>query len=102
KKVSFFSSFGISVDYLIRANNSLVIRSDNLDTYKSTNPSPYNYNLFNITPFIGFGADFQLNKKINVLVEPMFSYSVLKIIDDQPITGYLWNSGLRLSFQVKI
>jgi hypothetical protein len=99
KKIGIYSSFGISTDFLVDATHISKVKGS--DKYKNVHKSQYDYNLFNVTPFIGLGVDFTISKNMNLQIEPTFRYSILKTIDEKPITSYLWNSGIRISLNFK-
>ncbi|TAH27720.1 MAG: PorT family protein [Cytophagales bacterium] len=96
KKVRFFTSVGLVTNILIKeTETSLVYYSDHTD--KKINPTYFDYNKVNISPTISAGIDYKINNRMNLRVEPTFRYGVLKIIDE-PVTEYLYSSGLNISY----
>lgn len=96
KKVRFFTSVGMTTNIFIKeTQTSVLVYSDN--TERKTNPTNFNYNKVNISPTISLGIDYKINGRMNLRIEPTFRYGVLKIID-APVTGYLYNGGLNISY----
>ncbi len=96
KKVRFFSSVGLTANILIKeTQTSILVFSNHTD--KQTQPTSYDYNKTNISPTISLGIDYKINNRMNLRVEPTFRYGVLKIIN-APLTGYLYNGGLNISY----
>lgn len=96
KKVRLFTSIGVTTNIFIReTQTSVLVYSDRTD--KKTNPTNFDYNKLNISPTISVGMDYKINSRMNLRVEPTFRYGVLKIIDT-PVTGYLYNGGLNISY----
>lgn len=96
KKIRFLTSAGVTTNVFIEeTQKSIRIYSDR--TEKNTEPTNIEYNRFNITPTLSFGIDYKINNKMNLRIEPIFRYGILKIID-APITGYLYNTGLNVGF----
>jgi len=96
KKVRFFTSVGVTTNIFIKeTQTSVLVYSDRTD--KKTNPTSFDYKRVNISPTISVGIDYKINNRMNLRVEPTFRYGVLKIID-APVTGYLYNGGLNISY----
>jgi hypothetical protein len=96
KKVRFFSSLGLTTNIFIKENQkSFMYYSDHTD--KITSPANYDYNDSNISPTASVGIDYKINNNMNLRIEPTFRYGVLKIINS-PVTGYLYNGGLNISY----
>lgn len=100
KKLRFISSIGLTTNVFIKeTSTSVLVYSDK--TERNSSATNFNYNRFNLSPSIGLGIDYQLNDKMNLRIEPSFRYGILKIID-APVTGYLFNAGLNLSYYFKL
>ena len=96
KRISFVASIGVTTNILINATQTNVFEYENGDTKRNTVDQPNDYNPINLTPTFSVGIDYKISKKINLRVEPMFRYGLLKIIDT-PVTAYLWNGGLNIT-----
>lgn len=103
KRVRFVSSLGVTTNILLKATQKSVFKYQNGNKERKTTNQPYTYQPINISPMISFGADYQVNNKLNLRVEPSFKYGLFKIIKNKPITAYLWNAGLNIScyYQLK-
>ena len=96
KKVRFFTSVGLTTNILIKeTQTSVLVYSDHTD--RNTKPTSFDYNRINISPTISLGIDYKINSRMNLRIEPTFRYGVLKIID-APLTGYLYNGGINISY----
>ena len=96
KKVRFFTSVGLTTNIFIKETQTSILKyTDRTD--RITKPTSYDYNRINISPTISLGIDYKINSRMNLRIEPIFRYGVLKIID-APVTGYLYNGGLNISY----
>lgn len=96
KKVRFFTSVGITTNVFIKETQTRISEYSE-GTSKGKMPTGIDYNRFNLSPTISVGIDYKINERMNLRVEPTFRYGVLRIID-APVTGYLYNAGLNISF----
>jgi hypothetical protein len=60
------------------------------------------YSRFNLIPSIGLGATYNINSKSKISIEPTFRYSLFSLTDNTPIEGYLYNTGVNLTYQLKL
>lgn len=60
------------------------------------------YSRFNLMPSIGLGATYNINSKSKFTIEPTFRYSLFSLTDNTPIEGYLYNTGVNLTYQLKL
>jgi len=97
KKIRFITSVGLTTNVFIKETATRVIEYQDGTHNRKTHVSNYNYNTINLSPTASFGIDWKLNSKNNLRIEPTFRYGVLKIIN-APVTGYLWNAGLNVSY----
>jgi hypothetical protein len=95
-KVRFFSSAGITTNLFLKQIQTNVYRYSDR-TIRTSNPTIYDYKKVNLSPTISIGIDYKINEKMNLRIEPTFRYGVIAISDD-PITYYLYNGGLNMSF----
>ena len=97
KKVRLITSSGIATNIFIKGTSSSFIEySDGTSDKYSQQSSDVNSTI-NLSPFVSFGIDYQLNERNTLRIEPTFRYGVLKI-NNYPISGYLWNVGLNISY----
>lgn len=96
KKVRFFSSVGITTNIFIKGTTTSVIYYSDR-TERDKDPTSYDFEKVNLSPTVSAGIDYKINDRMNLRVEPTFRYGVLKIID-APVTGYLYNGGLNVSY----
>ncbi len=101
KKLRFISSLGIIPNFFLGETTKSVFVYANAGKESSTSPENFGYKRLNISPFIGLGIDYKINDKMNVRIQPSFSYGILKIID-APVTGYLYNGGINMSYLFKL
>jgi hypothetical protein len=92
----FFTSIGLTTNiFIIETRNEIVKYFDHTD--RVTTKTNDDYKKLNISPTISFGVDWKMNSRMNLRVEPTFRYGVIKI-NDAPVTSYLYNGGLNLSY----
>lgn len=60
------------------------------------------YRNFNIMPSFGLGATYNLNTKSKISIEPTFRYSLFSLTNNTPIDGYLYSTGVNLTYQLKL
>ena len=85
----------------MKAKQKSIVIYSNGKTSKTSQTSTYNYNKINVSPTISLGVDYIINSMSNLRIEPTFRYGLLKTID-KPITEYLWNTGINISYYFKI
>jgi len=81
-KTRFITSVGLTTNILVKATSSFI--SDN-------------YTRINFSPTVSCGIDYKINDKMFFRIEPTFRYGILKMTDT-PVTQYIWNAGLNLSW----
>jgi hypothetical protein len=100
KKVRGIISAGVNFDFLLRKGiyytytyaDGRVVSGREVDNYNS-------FNTFNLSPFLGIGADFYCTKSFIIRIMPQAQMQALKNIN-APVTEYLWNAGLNVSFMI--
>lgn len=96
KRVRFFTSVGVTTNFFIKATTtSVMVYADRED--RKTSSSNYEYAKVNFSPTFSAGIDFKINNSMNLRFEPTIRYGMMKIIDT-PITAYLYNAGLNVSY----
>lgn len=96
RKMKFFSSVGVTTNVFIQETSTTVYHYSDR-TERHTSPTNYDYKRVNLSPTVSAGIDYMINSRMNLRVEPTFRFGVLKIIDS-PVTGYLYNGGLNVSY----
>jgi len=97
KKFRFCASAGLTTNIFINETSTSVQEFSDGDQKKQTSKTSFSYKRIDLSPTVSIGVDYKINNKMNLKVEPTFRYGVLKIIDS-PVTGYLWNAGLNISY----
>lgn len=97
KKIRFVTSVGVATNIFIRETNTSVLKYSDGTKDRDTQQTSYAYNKVNLSPFVSAGIDWKFNDRTNLKIEPTVRYGALKIID-APVTGYLWNAGLNISY----
>ncbi|MEI6348053.1 MAG: outer membrane beta-barrel protein [Bacteroidota bacterium] len=97
KKIRLITSAGITTNIFIIESTTSVLTKGDGSTKTVKQSGTYNYNSINLSPTISLGIDWRISNRHSLRVEPTFRYGILKIID-APITGYLWNAGLNVSY----
>lgn len=97
KKISFVTSLGVATNIFITETSTNVYKYSDGTKDRGTQKTTYNYNKVNVSPFVSAGIDWKFNDRNNLKIEPTVRYGALKIID-APVTGYLWNAGLNISY----
>ena len=100
-KIRFVGQLGITANLFIKESVTTLFEYSQGDRDRSSEESNYHYEALNISPFAGFGINYQLSPALSVSAEPVFRYGVLRIIKNEPLTAYLWNAGLNLSFRYR-
>ncbi len=95
-KVRFFSSAGITTNLFLKQIQTNAYNFPDR-TVRTSNPTRYDYKKVNLSPNISIGIDYKINEKMNLRIEPTFRYGVIAISDD-PVTDYLYNGGLNISY----
>lgn len=98
KKVRFLATGGITTNIFIDETQTIT-RFYTTRTESETTDTEFDYNRINLSPTIGLGIDYKINQRMNLRIEPVFRYGILKIID-APMTGYLYNAGLNIGYYV--
>lgn len=99
KDLHFISSIGIVSNLSFKETITSISTYIDGHTEKATTESDHDYKKYNISPMISAGIDYRINSNMNLKIEPTFRYGALQLID-APITIYLWNAGLNISFYV--
>jgi hypothetical protein len=95
EKYSFYATAGVVLNmFLEQKNVSIFTSQDGNKQITSSEGEPFHTNKsYNISPFIGFGAQCRLGERLHLQIEPLFRYGMLPSYDT-PIKQYLWNWGL--------
>lgn len=97
KKVRFIGSVGIVVNVYLASSWTGVSENQGGDRTRTVTKEPDDFRPVNLSPMVSAGIDYRINDKMSLRAEPTFRYGVLKILDT-PVTGYLWNAGLNVSW----
>ncbi len=96
-KIRFISSVGFSTNFLITETQINILEYADGNSEKKKQPSTFDYKKVNISPFISLGLEYKFTNDVYVRTEPIFRYGMVKI-NNQPVTAYLWNTGLNIGF----
>ncbi|MDB5282211.1 MAG: hypothetical protein JWO06_1286, partial [Bacteroidota bacterium] len=99
KKVRGIISVGASLNFLLKKKISYNYSYSDGRSISGTTVDRYDFNKFNVSPFLGIGADFYLTKALVLRLMPIAQMQALKNINT-PITEYLWYAGLNVSLQL--
>jgi hypothetical protein len=97
KKLRLIASTGVTTNIFIKETTTNKFEYADGSIEKTTMTSSFDYNKVNVSPFIGAGVDWELNRKNHLKIEPTFRYGIIKMID-APVTDYLWNAGLNIGY----
>lgn len=97
KKIRFITSVGAIINIFIKETTKGIFEYEDGLRTRDKSTSTYDYNKLNISPLFSAGIDWKLNARNSLRIEPTYRYGVLKIID-APLTGYLYSSGLNISY----
>ncbi|MCX7743653.1 MAG: PorT family protein [Flavobacteriales bacterium] len=98
RKVRFLISGGIITNVFIKETQTISKFYMNYIETETTD-TEFDYKRINLSPMLGLGIDYRITQRMNLRIEPVFRYGILKIID-APITGYLYNVGLNIGYYV--
>lgn len=96
KKVRFFSSIGISANFLLRATQTSFIDYGGSQPNKTVKYVNNKVKAFNISPFMSVGIDYQIKDFFTLRIAPTFRYGVLST-NNAPINEYLLNAGCNVA-----
>lgn len=96
-RVKFIAGAGLITNFLIRETITTILEYPNGTGKRKKEPSGYDYNKINLSPFVSAGLEYRLRDDLAVRAEPTFRFGILKIYD-APLSEYLWNAGLNIGF----
>jgi len=98
KKVRGIIAAGASLDFLVKQTAVYSYAYADGTTVSGTKvDAPNNFNTFNVSPYLGVGIDCYLSPVFFLRIMPQAEIQGLKNINT-PVTEYLWNAGLNVSF----
>jgi hypothetical protein len=101
KKLHLISSVGLTTNFLIRSTTSFVGADSTGKSIKNSSITTNAYNRVNLSPMVSCGIEYMITAKMFFRIEPTFRFGILKL-SDTPVTQYLWNAGLNVSYYFKI
>jgi Outer membrane protein beta-barrel domain len=99
-KIRFIASVGVEVEFLINESQTSILYFPN-NTTRIIESIGSEYRKVNLSPFLSLGADYKINDKMNLRLQPIFRYGVLKT-SDTPLTDLLYSVGLNIGLYVRI
>lgn len=96
-KLRFVAGVGFVTEFLVSATQTSLVSYADGSKERETQKSQYDYRTVNFSPQLSVGADYRINQRMGVLVEPTFRFGTVNIID-APVNAYLWSCGLNLSY----
>jgi outer membrane protein with beta-barrel domain len=89
---------GVDFDFLLkREANYTYAYADGSIVTGQVIQQPNNFNTFNLSPYLGIGMDCYLSPAVVLRIMPQAQMQSFKNINT-PVTQYLWNMGLNVSF----
>ena len=104
RKVKFVAGVGLTTNILIRETIVFKLTSkDERSTTKRKSVNPYigSYNEVFFTPSVAAGINYTISDKFHARAMAAYRHAITSLVD-APIYGYLYNSGLDLSFHYVI
>ncbi|MCW3118875.1 MAG: hypothetical protein JWM28_2957 [Chitinophagaceae bacterium] len=96
-KLNFITSVGFTTNFLLDVNNAVNYKYADGRTEKHTASTTSDFNKIDISSIVGFGINYRINDRTNVIAEPTFRYGIIKTRDAN-ITEKLWSGGLNIGF----
>lgn len=97
-KIRLIASVGVNVGFLVNdSQTNILFFSDKTD--RTTSPIGQEFRKVNLSPFLSLGADYKINEKMNLRLEPIFRYGLLKTTET-PLTDRLYSVGLNIGLYV--
>jgi hypothetical protein len=96
KKVRFFSSIGVSTNFLLKATQTAFIDYGGNQPEKTVKYINNNVRSFNLFLFVSAGIDYQIKDFFTLRIAPTFHYGVLST-NNAPIHEYLFNVGCNVA-----
>ncbi|HKL02818.1 MAG TPA: outer membrane beta-barrel protein [Cryomorphaceae bacterium] len=102
ENIKFLAHIGVSPQFLVegeqteeRTRDDQVIEIEITDTTEELED-------FNVTPFMGFGAEFRLNKVLSLRLEGVARYGALNVMKSGPIESRLYSSEFNAGLYCRI
>lgn len=97
-KIRLITSVGVNLGFLVNdSQTNILFFSDKTD--RTTSPIGQEFRKVNLSPFLSLGADYKINEKMNLRLEPIFRYGLLKTTET-PLTDRLYSVGLNIGLYV--
>lgn len=97
KKVRGVITAGADLDFLIRQNANYTYSYADGQQVSNNTVQTGSFNTFNVSPYLGIGIDCHFSRTFVLRIMPRAEIQGLKNINT-PVTEYLWNAGLNVSF----
>ena len=98
RAVRFIIAPGVDFDFLLKRQAFYTYTyADGTSTTNSTTQYGNNFKTFNLSPYLGLGIDCYLSPAAVLRIMPVAQIQAFKNINT-PVTEYLWNFGLNVSF----
>ncbi len=102
ENVKFLAHIGVSPQFLVEGEATEErTRDDRIIEIETTNTTEDQED-FNITPFMGFGAEFKLNRVLSLRLEGVARYGALNIMSSGPIESRLYSSEFNAGLYCRI
>jgi len=97
-KLQFITSAGVLFNYLYQVRDKTIPETSTEKFQAQAHVSKYPYTKTNISPTISLGLKYNINKRMNLRVEPTFRYSLFNIDSKSFAYTKLWTAGFNISF----
>ncbi|HTB07452.1 MAG TPA: outer membrane beta-barrel protein [Bacteroidia bacterium] len=100
KRVKIYVSLGLSTNINLSDYNTATLDYSDGTTTSSTEKTNNGFSTINLQAIAGVGTRYDLSRKLYIMVEPTFNYSINSIVQ-APIREYLYSFGLNTSVSWK-
>jgi hypothetical protein len=95
-KLKFSSAIGVSFAYLAFVSSTQIYKYEDGETETQWESATGDFKEFNVFPYVGAGFMYAFTDRILLRAEPTVRFGALRVTDE-PLTTYLWSTGLRIS-----
>ncbi|MEO7445259.1 MAG: outer membrane beta-barrel protein [Ferruginibacter sp.] len=101
RRARFITGVGVTANFLLSEKQITTLGYPDGNTKKSSTTNTYSFNKSDFTPQVSMGIQYALSKKIHLLAEPTYRFSLIKT-KDEPVVEKLWTAGLVLGFRYNL
>ncbi|MES2617393.1 MAG: outer membrane beta-barrel protein [Bacteroidota bacterium] len=98
RKLRMYASTGVSMNYFVNRNTTLLVYNNNGDKQKTKSQQKYGYTKDTYSILLGFGMNITISKRVLLNIEPIYIQNFTSITADNKAKEYLYSFGLNTKF----